>query len=903
MSNSTDDDGVPELDFSGIDDLVKDIDEDVDEGNNDSDDGEGGEMPDVDDDPRFGSEEERRVELADGTLVGRRKGMDGDGFTYRCVEDGCLFESESEQGVKTHYGSQHKGDDGETVNDEDDGAGESTGTLLGAESVESRGRVGTDDGGDGDEIDNDDGDDEDDGLGEVEYDDEEGTRPAEWESALQAYIESSEQQTPTRKSDAREATVSALEEDTEWMCIVDRSDAGNTYDLWRWSDADGWRNDAMAYLAEEVTRYLGAEITDTEINHIASLLARYNFVSQDETNAQHLDETLIPVGNGVICVEDIEYDEDSMEIDWESVALRDKDPEHRLLYQIDTEWDPDAADVDGLDEWLETITESDEDRRIIWEFAGHACHPRYPTDGFLTALGRGGSGKSQTLEVIKAMLGDNNVSVAKLQRINTGRFTGQEVVDKRANINTELSGTKIENIDKLKVYSAGEEDMVEGKGQPFYKAQNDATMLFASDNPPAIAQDNRALGRRLYPVEFPYVYVDDPDPDRAYELQARPKPEVQAELQADGRLKAALMRAVGGLTRLVEEGDFTSSLDWQERVERYQSYSDPIRDFARTALTADPDGAIESGDLEMTFDAFAAEKGHDGKKLQQIWSVLQNMPSHPTSKSRTRTWTSDDSRHTVYRGVSFNQHALEHWVPDSAHWEQYGGRPECRGGGPGDESRRARIAELSTGRVQDRGIKVEVSHSGEPKPWLADEGVLQDGAGTIRYESRDEIQLKEGETYVIEDFRVVPDEGESDLIVDLVAGMTDIYHVAADDGEDDGDSGSDDGDGEGDEIVNGDDDAHHMIKQVVEATKIRAAAIENPKKEWVVPHAASKLGVDESTVERHIEQMKKDGKLYEPKEDRYKLVGDVDVDDDDEIVNDIDIDAGDDTDGGEGVAD
>jgi hypothetical protein len=783
------------------------------------------------------------VENADGDVVARARGLEsladhGDGGKFECVV--CGATSDSEHGAKIHYGREHPdGGDGSEPDWND---------------VE----LDTDTGGDGDD-------------GEDEEDD--------WADVRDAYDAASVAASPINKPDARDALVDLLQDMTEWMSIRERSDAGSSYDLHVWTDEHGWQDNGAAVVAELTARHVGSRVSDTEVNHIVSQLARLNPVDQCETNARHLDRTLIPVANGVIDVDDIDYDQETMTIDVDSVELLDKDPEHRFLFQIDTLWNPEGADVEGLDEWLETITKSDEARRIIWEFAGHSVHPRYPVDGFSVFLGKGGSGKSQTLEVIKAMLGSDNVATQKLQKIQENRFVGAHVVDKRANINTELSGTKISSLDKLKVYSAGEEDSVEKKGEPFYEENNDATMLFASDDPPALPQDNDAIGRRLYPVEFPCQYVDDPDPSNPYELQHRSKNEVQAELQAEERLQGALVRAVEGLKRLLEEDNFTSSKSNDERIEQYESFADPVRDAARLCLEADEDSAIESGDLELTFGSFFADRDHDGKSMSKIKGVLDDMPSLPIAKTRTRTFTEDSSKHIVYRGIKFTEEAKNAWVPDDAHWEAYGGRPGADDeDGDGHNRRPVTVLEANDGQIEETlRVTVVEQHEETAYGW-DDQGVLRGETGdSIRYKVENGPALKEGATYDMTD--VIVTEHESAAIAHIVPGLTD--YVIVDDGSRDDDQHSldnddDDGDGNDDNGGDGGDNNSSDSEEIDRA--VMQAADHGDTAATVAGKVTGTVDADLSKIEHRVEKLAERGDIL--------LASDTDTDGiDEELVD------------------
>jgi phage/plasmid-associated DNA primase len=581
-----------------------------------------------------------------------------------CPVEGCEFIADTQQGRKSHVTQSHphydSNDDASGSDDGSDDADDGDG-----DTVESGQSVLTPD---GIETPDDDGDDGSEDLDDRAEKREQAEKDASrlWDDARDTFEQASKQGTPTTRRDGRADAITALERETSFMSVRGRCDESHT-DLWRWTDDNGWSDDAFLHVEERLKAELGEESDKRLVRQVVHSLGARNRVTEDCLNAGDVDATLVPVANGVIRVDDIEYDAETMTIDTDTVTLGEMDPEHRFTYRVQARWDPESADLEGYDAWLDELTmDRDDDIRVLNEFVGHSLHQRYPADGFAVILGQGGSGKSQYLETIKKMMGEDNTSPVSIADVEEGRFAAVHVVDSRLNINTELDGVDIDSIAKLKTLSAGEELLVEKKGVDAYFCRNDATLMYASDDPPAFqASQNDALGRRLYPVEFPMQYVDSPDPANPYELQSLGKLGVQETLQADERLQAALVRGVEGLVRLLEEDGFTSDSTRSERIDRYNSYADPIKDFRRICIEdAGSESQIESGLLAAVYDAFAADKDHDGKSMQQITGVLDGLQGISFSKGRTRSWSDEQKTHTVYTGLRFSAAAIRHYVPD-----------------------------------------------------------------------------------------------------------------------------------------------------------------------------------------------------------------------------------------------
>ena len=698
---------------------------------------------------------------------------------------------------------------------------------------------------------------------------------AYWDEAKFHYEAASESNKD--KSEARIAAVEALEDECEWMCVRWPEDDEPLHDL-RWYDEDAgeWRRDAGARITDRMVEKLGGKATDRECNHVHHFLAARNPVPASALDAADDDRVLIPVENGVLNLTDVEYDAETGYVDLSTVELLDDDPSFRFTYSIDTAWDPHGADIEGFDAWLQSITQSDEARRVLHEMTGHAIHPEYPVDAFLVCIGEPGSGKSQTLKVIKKMMGRSNTSGIGLQRLEGNRFAANDLVENRANIHMDLSGVKLQKMDSLKRASAGEGLVCEQKGiQGSREKPNKASMIFAADNPPAFPQSNRAFGRRLQVVEFPAKYVDDPDPENPLELQSRPKLKVEKELQAEDRLKTCLVHAVTGLVRLLNEGKFSGSKSWEERVEHYETFADPLAAFARAALERDPNGAVAASDVESAYDAFAELNHHPGKDRNTILQTVRNFTWTRMAKSRVRSWSVGDGKDTVYKGMSFTEFAKENLLPEEAHWGQYGGRPDGDDGDDIDAPDRTMVADLEPGR---ENVKVAVENvMDEPASWLEGQGVIRDESGSVRYKIPEGFTLEEGKTYVMKEVVVEPAEGD-DVKVQLVAGMSEVILIDSGDRDDDQDTVTDDTNDDGGVVSDdeGESDSKVPQKDRVEALKNAVKRVGDGGKgaptTCVKADLAKRHGIDPGTVEEEIRKLMMDGQLHEPTADHLRVV-------------------------------
>lgn len=476
----------------------------------------------------------------------------------------------------------------------------------------------------------------------------------------------------TGKKDLRVEVIRALEAETDWLSIKERCEEGNHTHLSYWDhEEEKWKNDSWDFIGDRINEHATKEFSDSFTASVKSQLGIRHRVEKDEVNGGMLDETVIPVANGYIKVDDIEYDPETMTIDPDSVELHEIEKEHRFLNRIETEWDPDGADLDGFDTWNESLVpDREDDLRVMMEWVGHALHPDYPADGWLVLIGDGQSGKSQFLDTITAMIGDDNCSALSLHQLQNQRFSTELLANAIVNVHTELNGDTLKNINTLKALTAGETVKMEKKGvQPFFE-RNNTSMLFASDDPPALdVADNDALKRRLYPVEFPCSFKWDPDANNPYHLRKLPKLAMDDLLRSEARLKAALIRGIEGLARLINEGRFTSNLSKEERYRRYQAYADPIKHFGFRALEpAGEDSMISNHVMSVLYERFAELNDHPPKSIESITGVIKDTDL-PVTKGQSRSWSDGSSQETVFRGVKPSKYAIRKLIdPEEDDW-------------------------------------------------------------------------------------------------------------------------------------------------------------------------------------------------------------------------------------------
>lgn len=308
-----------------------------------------------------------------------------------------------------------------------------------------------------------------------------------------------------------------------------------------------------------------AEIEAEMIKHISNLnrskraevMAYLNLLIRDNTPASGAN--LIAFRNGV-------YD-----------IIKDKflpfSPDIIITNKINWDYNPAANKTDGaklVDNTLNKIACHDKQIRMLLEEAiGYCLYRRNELGKAFILIGDRSNGKSTFLDMVKTMLGDENIASLDLGELGD-RFKTAELFGKLANIGDDIGDEFIANASVFKKLVTGDRISVERKGQDPFEFNNYSKMLFSANNIPRIKDKTGAVQRRLTIIPFDAKFsIDDPD----Y------RPYIKYELREQECIEHLILLALEGLKRVLLNQKFTSSTRVEQELEEYEESNNPIIGF------------------------------------------------------------------------------------------------------------------------------------------------------------------------------------------------------------------------------------------------------------------------------------------------------------------------------------
>ena len=227
-------------------------------------------------------------------------------------------------------------------------------------------------------------------------------------------------------------------------------------------------------------------------------------------------------------------------------------------YMIDVEYDPDAKPVKVVDDYINHLTKNDEDyRKLLMEVLGHTLivNPEFKRliAKFFIFIGEGGNGKGTLLQIIKQILGTNNVTGLSIKDLSDERYL-TSFKGKLANLGDDIQDAAINDEDMKVLKNISTCDYISTR-ELYKSAENmyfTGSLIFTSNHLIKSFEKGVSYKRRVMWLPM-FTKVDKKDPLFI------------TKLTTDESLRYWLRLILEGYMRLYKNKGFTQS----EIVEKY----------------------------------------------------------------------------------------------------------------------------------------------------------------------------------------------------------------------------------------------------------------------------------------------------------------------------------------------
>lgn len=305
--------------------------------------------------------------------------------------------------------------------------------------------------------------------------------------------------------------------------------------VWMWKNTGVWRSSAdreIKQIVQNTLSLMGEKITRSLVDAVTDILKTEIFNANHKWDCR---SDIINVANG--------------ELHWNgsTFVLHPHRRENFCLTQIPAIYDPHATSPRFI-QFLFEIFEGDVDcwakMTALLELIGYSLCSHTRFERFAILIGRGANGKSVVLELIRLLLGAENVSAVQPSQFSN-RFQRAHLHLKLANIVTEIAeGAEIADAE-LKAIVSGEGITCEDKHKPPFEIYPFCTLWIGTNHMPHSRDFSDALFRRALILPFNRTFVSGVNAD----------PLLRDKLA--GELSGILNMALASYAGVLQRGTFT----------------------------------------------------------------------------------------------------------------------------------------------------------------------------------------------------------------------------------------------------------------------------------------------------------------------------------------------------------
>lgn len=239
--------------------------------------------------------------------------------------------------------------------------------------------------------------------------------------------------------------------------------------------------------------------------------------------------------------------------------------------RIDYDYNP-AAYSELADKTLDKLACGDADiRALLEECVGYCFYRRNELGKAFILTGDKSNGKSTFLDMIKAVLGLDNISSLELKELGD-RFSTSMMFGKLANISDDISDDFLQGnqVATFKKVVTGNRIKAERKGQDPFEFEPYTKLIASANDIPRMKDKTGAVLRRLVIIPFNATFSKN-DPDF--------NPWIKYDLIQQQPIEYLIKIGLEGLKRVIENNGFTKSEKVQRQLDGYEEENNPIIGF------------------------------------------------------------------------------------------------------------------------------------------------------------------------------------------------------------------------------------------------------------------------------------------------------------------------------------
>ena len=327
-----------------------------------------------------------------------------------------------------------------------------------------------------------------------------------------------------------------------------------------YDDVEGfYKTEGETMLKAELVNAFGTKANRTRVGEV---LARVQALSYSDQNIleQTTPANLIPFKNGIY--------------DLKSDKLLNFSPDYFFIYKHPVFFDKEAQ-CPLVQKFLGEIVANGHDAEILIDIAALCLYRERVTPHFYVLVGNGRNGKSLYLNIVKELLGKQRIVSINPQALAEDVFAPAQLYNKHANLGADIPGGLIKDVAIVKSATGGDTINVQRKGVDREEREVYCEFIWASNDPPRINEDTRAIWERLVVIVFPFTFIEKPQGTEKQAIKGLDRQLIEAT-ELSGFLNLLLVR----LPQLIKKRSLSSVVSAEATRKQYRILSDTPAVFA-----------------------------------------------------------------------------------------------------------------------------------------------------------------------------------------------------------------------------------------------------------------------------------------------------------------------------------
>ncbi|MCC5908008.1 MAG: hypothetical protein JJU13_17470 [Balneolaceae bacterium] len=300
----------------------------------------------------------------------------------------------------------------------------------------------------------------------------------------------------------------------------------------------------------------------------------------------------------------------TFEITPKGQKLREFNSDDFLTYQMEFEHDP-TATAPLFFRYLDEVLPDAESQKVLAEFMGYIFTRNLKLEKVLFLYGSGRNGKSVMFDIIRAMLGENNISYFGLSSLtNDNGYYRAQLVNKLINWASDIGDKLQSNTFKQLASSEPIECRLPYK-EPFLLT-NVCKFAFNTNTLPTDVEHTDAFFERFLIIPFDkYIKPENRDPELAKKIISKEMPGV-------------FNWVLDGLNRLLEQGNFSHCQASDQVLKEFRKEADSVAMFTdEMNYQADPENWTKAKPVYSDYREYCYGEGMKPLKRSNFHKRLE----------------------------------------------------------------------------------------------------------------------------------------------------------------------------------------------------------------------------------------------------------------------------------------